>query len=66
MTIEEIRENAPSGATGYTHEDDFSIVSYWRVVNNKVESFSDEDDNWIKYHNCESFHDYIKGIMKPL
>lgn len=65
MTIEEIRKNKPDGATGYTHEDDFSVISYWRIVDNKVQSFSD-DDGWIRYHNCESFNNYIKSIIKPL
>lgn len=46
MTIEEIRKNAPSGATHYDYE--LKSVTYWKLINNR----------WCWYCESEGWNDY--------
>ena len=62
MNIEEIRKNAPEGAT---HYDKFG--GYWKIVRNDGAYFKRRrGDRWCKY----AFDDYMEyindGTIKPL
>lgn len=61
-----IKDNAPDGATGFTCEPDFSVLSYWRFNDGALESWSD-DDGWISYKNApESYINFTKSLIKLL
>ena len=66
MNHEQIKANAPEGASHFTHEPDFSVVSYWRVMNGWVESWSDDDNQWLSYKHVRSYNDYMLSVLKPL
>ena len=60
MTIDEIRKNAPVGATHYDKSGD-----YWKVISNHESYFTEDGIKWIRY----SFHcdvDIKNGYIKPL
>lgn len=62
-----VKANAPEEATHFTYEPDLSVVSYWRIVDGCVESWSDDNHCWITYQNSvKSYNDFILSQLKPL
>lgn len=60
MTIEEIRKNAPEGATHYIDDDGF--FDYYKIENDEMYGFNNR--NWIKlFPYVLNFH---KSRIKPL
>lgn len=66
IALDDIRKQAPEGATHYTVEPDFSVVSYWKIVGRKIASWSKDDAGWITYYDYEGYTSYIISIAKPL
>ncbi len=62
-----IKEHAPDGAIGFTYEPDLSVLSFYRFNDDILETWSDEDNQWLTYVNAPaSFVNWVKSEMKPL
>ena len=66
MTIEEIRKNAPSGATHYTVLNFIGGVEYFKLYKSRdyVGSIYVWDDMWHKL--AIEQHSHILAVVKPL
>ena len=58
MTIEEIRKNAPEGATHYDEQD------YWKSKDGDFYIWLDSVKKWRRIFRFKMFHDHLP--IKPL
>lgn len=61
MTNQEIRDNAPSGATMYAYI--YGVVEYFKIKNNKILIY--EIDRWIVFKNT-THESGLGTLFKPL
>lgn len=59
MTPQEIKDNAPEGATHYDISGD-----YWKIISDK-ESYFKISSGWIRYA-FPCYEEIISGYIKPL
>lgn len=67
MKIEEIRANAPSGATHYQNLAIIERIMYYKKLNGEIFWFSD-CDNWISVRVADGviYEKGLRGRIKPL
>lgn len=61
MIKDEVKKNAPSGATSYAYI--YGVVEYFKVENNKILIF--EESNWMPFKNT-THESSIGTQFKPL
>lgn len=59
MQIDDIKKNAPYGATHYDESGD-----YWKVIDD-LESYFTDGGNWVRYA-FPCYVDIRNGFIKPL
>ena len=63
MTIEEIRKNAPDGATGYFNDEHDNDIYYFKIVSFDVYQFIDNEWSWVdNIKDCPDYYNELKPL----